>query len=597
MKKRTTLLTLLAVCLMLVACDTKTKNVDSCGDGFADPGEQCDTTVGENSCASLGYYNALGVLRCTQDCQFDDSSCGGRCGDSLVQEGNGETCDGGNLNGQTCQSLGYTGGTLECGAGCTYDVSGCAGRCGNGVIDEDEVCDGGELAEETCQTQGYHGGALGCEADCSGYNLDACTAVGRCGDAVIQSTYGEVCDGGNLDGETCVSQGYYSGTLACDSTTCQFDFAGCGGACGDGVLQEEHGEECEVTDLGGETCETLGLYAGTLACGSNCQMVTSGCGGRCSDGIIQSGFGEECDGANVGGVSCMSLGFTSGMIVCDFLCGLDDTSCSMNYESPNIGTLIYVPAGTFQRDSTATNLSTVSAFRMSQYEITRAQWVAVTGWADPSDPGSSSGTSDPVQKVSWYDAIAFCNKLSLAEGLTPVYAVSGVDFANLTYAQLPTWTNATWDAATVNWTANGYRLPTEMEWMWAAMGADSAAPGVTNTTGYLKAFAGSTGMNSIDDYAWYDTNSLSKTNPTGSKLHNELGFHDFSGNVFEWAWDWYGTYPTGSVTNYRGPASGTNRAGRGGSWQFNASYCIIPFRYDFYSYYRFNWIGFRVVRP
>jgi len=224
--------------MLALACDTKTKTVDACGDGFVDPGEACDTTVGELSCASLGYYNAVGELRCKPDCTLDDSSCGGRCGDGDVQGDEGETCDGGDLNGQNCQSLGYTGGTLTCGADCVYDVTGCAGKCGNGVIDveEGEVCDGEALAGETCETQGYHGGALACEADCSGYNLDACTAVGRCGDGVVQATYGEVCDGANLDGETCESQGYYPGTLGCNPATCQFDFNGCAGTCGDGVV-------------------------------------------------------------------------------------------------------------------------------------------------------------------------------------------------------------------------------------------------------------------------------------------------------------------------------------------------------------------------
>jgi hypothetical protein len=130
---------------------------------------------------------------------------------------------------------------------------------------------------------------------------------------------------------------------------------------------------------------------------------------------------------------------------------------TLDYTSPNIGLLIYVPAGTFQRDSTATNLSQVSAFRMSKYEITRAQWTAVTGWADPSNATYSSGTSDPVQQVSWYDAIAFCNKLSILEGLTPVYTVSGVNFSTLTYAEIPSATNADWNAATANWAANGCR--------------------------------------------------------------------------------------------------------------------------------------------
>ncbi len=787
-------LTLLS-CLLLWACDTKTKNVDSCGDGFVDPGEQCDTTTGENSCASLGYYNALGTLTCTSDCQFDDSSCGGRCGDSLVQEGDGETCDGGNLNGQTCQSLGYTGGTLACGAGCTYDVSGCAGRCGNGVIDEGEVCDGAALSGETCQSQGYHGGELVCATDCSGYNVDNCVAVGRCGDGVIQATYQEECDRTQLDGQTCVSQGHYPGTLACDPDTCQFDFAGCAGRCGDGVIQSSYGEACDSSALGGQTCEGLGLHAGTLTCGANCQFVTTGCGGscgdgvaqttfgedcdvvdlagetcvsqgyhpgtlgcdlatcrfvftgcggscgdgiiqtafgevcdtdefggadcategfyegtltcgsncqrvttgcskQCGDGIIQSEYGEDCDGSNLDGQTCESLGYwapRSGALACLAGCVFDESVCvpisanadlatltvdagvlepvfnpatnvysaflsnsistltvtataadtpyatveispaqpmtlvvgsnivtvtvtaesgfvktyfvgitrdsTLSHQSPNIGTLIYVPAGTFQRDVTATNLSTVSAFRMSQYEITRAQWTAVTGWEDPSWPMFSSDTSDPVSRVSWYDAIAFCNKLSIAEGLTPVYSVSGVNFSTLTYDEIPSTSNATWNAATANWAANGYRLPTEMEWMWAAMGADLSNPGAVNTTGYAKAFAGSTDSNVIDDYAWYIENSAYKTQPAGTKLPNELGFHDLSGNVLEWTWDWHASYPTGTQTDYRGPASGTNRVARGGSWGHAASSCTMASRDEGAPDFRFTGSGFRVVRP
>ena len=227
------------------------------------------------------------------------------------------------------------------------------------------------------------------------------------------------------------------------------------------------------------------------------------------------------------------------------------------------------------------------------------QWVAVTGWADPSDTEYSSGTDDPVQNVSWYDAIAFCNKLSLSEGRTPVYSVSGVNFTTLTYAQIPTSTNATWNAATANWMANGYRLPTEMEWMWAAMGADLANPGAVNTTGYAKAFAGSTGSNAIGYYAWYESNSGFSTHPAGTKLPNELGINDLSGNILEWTWDPYGTYPTGTVTDYRGPASGTNRALRGGYWGFPATYCTVAYRdtFELGPDSRNGAVGFRVIRP
>ncbi len=216
----------------------------------------------------------------------------------------------------------------------------------------------------------------------------------------------------------------------------------------------------------------------------------------------------------------------------------------------------------------------------------------------------SSGVNDPVQRVSWYAAIAFCNKLSLLEGLTPVYSVNGVYFSTLTYEQIPTTDNADWNAATANWDADGYRLPTEMEWMWAAMGANSENPGAVNTTGYAKAFAGSTGSNLIGDYAvfGYNTSETGRTttqrsNPVGSKLANELGFHDLSGNVDEWVWDRTGTYPTGSLTDYRGPATGTNHIIRNGNWNNPASYCTLTRNSPSHPATRWFDSGFRVVRP
>ena len=209
--------------------------------------------------------------------------------------------------------------------------------------------------------------------------------------------------------------------------------------------------------------------------------------------------------------------------------------------------------------------------------------------------------------VNWYHAIAFCNKLSLAESLTPVYAVTGVDFNTLTYASIPTpstASNVTWDAATATWTNNGYRLPTEMEWMWAAMGAPADGQGGgTNTTGYTKHFAGSTGSNELGNYAVYgyytyaaDATTTERTNPVGSKTANELGLYDMSGNVSEWTWDWYAGYPDGSLTDYRGAASGTFRFGRGGSWFANSSTCFIANRRIYYPNKRDYHIGFRVVR-
>ncbi len=240
-------------------------------------------------------------------------------------------------------------------------------------------------------------------------------------------------------------------------------------------------------------------------------------------------------------------------------------------------TMVTVPAGQFQRESGSANISAVSTFRISSREITRAQFSAVMG-TDPSDEAYSNGTDNPVQNVNWYHAIAYCNKLSLSAGLEPVYSVTGVtDWEALAFASIPTVNDDDWNAVVADWYATGYRLPTEMEWMWAAIGApaDGQGGGV-NTTGYEKVFAGSTGSNSLGDYAWYSLNSDSKTHAVGTKLPNEIGLYDMSGNVGEWCWDWYySVFPNGLLVDYRGQNNGDVRVAHGGNFFIGAAYCEI----------------------
>lgn len=303
-------------------------------------------------------------------------------------------------------------------------------------------------------------------------------------------------------------------------------------------------------------------------------------------------------------VRCMALATLTFVVLSCSSGGGDDPAEPPNdgrYLSANIGTLRYVPAGQFQRDATPTHISVITnPYRVSEHEITRAQFLDIMG-ADPSDVNDSCGTGDPVQNINWYHAITFCNKLSLLEGLTPVYTVSVggtlVNWSTLRYADIPTTGSSHWNSVVADWDANGYRLPTEMEWMWAAMGAPADGQnGGTNTTGYAKAFAGSTGSNNIDNYAWRGSNSDDTSHPVGTKLPNELGLYDMSGNVWEWCWDWYSDYPRTTQVDYRGPGSDVFRVRRGGSWYYVASYCTVADR-DFTNPgdNAFN-IGFRVVR-
>jgi formylglycine-generating enzyme required for sulfatase activity len=258
----------------------------------------------------------------------------------------------------------------------------------------------------------------------------------------------------------------------------------------------------------------------------------------------------------------------------------------------------YVPAGSFQRDGTADISVITTGYWMSETEVTQELFAAVMGTNPSSFANGAAGgeiqNKRPVEMVSWYHAIAFCNKLSLAAGKEAVYSVSSIsDWATAT---IPTSGNADWDAATMDMSKNGYRLPTEMEWMWAAMGADTTSQ--PNTTGYTKTFAGSNGSNNIGDYAWYVDNAGSKTHEVGKKGANELGLKDMNGNVYEWCWDWDGSYPSGEETDYTGAGSGPYRVFRGGSWYTIASYCTVAHRDSYYPNTRRDNLGFRVVsRP
>ena len=212
-------------------------------------------------------------------------------------------------------------------------------------------------------------------------------------------------------------------------------------------------------------------------------------------------------------------------------------------------------------DERPTHQVTLSPFWIGKYEVTQREWREVMG----NNPSHFQGDDRPVEQVSWYDAIDYCNKRSIKEGLTPCYTRNG-------------------DTVTCNWQANGYRLPTEAEWEYAARGGSG-----TRDMKY-------SGSDSVDDVAWYDGNSGSTTHPVGRKRPNVLGLYDMSGNVWEWCWDCYGLYSSHAKTAPLGASSRSGRVYRGGGWNFSTAGARIAYRNFGSPGFCYNNIGFRVVR-
>ena len=209
----------------------------------------------------------------------------------------------------------------------------------------------------------------------------------------------------------------------------------------------------------------------------------------------------------------------------------------------------------------------LSAYYIGQTEVTQELWRAVMG-SNPSE--FTASVKNPVEQVSWYDCIEFCNELT-AEIMGEehcVYTIRG-------------------SSVTVDFSQKGFRLPTEAEWEYAAMG------------GRYHTYAGTNNDASLKDYAWYDSNSGDKTHEVGTKQANKYGIYDMSGNVWEWCWDWYSSStPSGGQSNPTGAASGSFRVMRGGSWRNDAKGCVVGGRRNGIPDDSFAFLGLRLaVRP
>ncbi|MBQ9238395.1 MAG: formylglycine-generating enzyme family protein [Treponema sp.] len=255
--------------------------------------------------------------------------------------------------------------------------------------------------------------------------------------------------------------------------------------------------------------------------------------------------------------------------------------------------LLFINGGTFQMGSSTgmaderpVHSVTLSNFLMDNYQTTQESWQEVMG-TNPSYFAINPAPLEiqlrrPVERISQYDAFVYCNRRSVKEGFTPCYVIKGTDNCQ-DWGDVPLSADPEWNNVYCRWDADGYRLPTEAEWEYAARSGQTAnAP-----------------HRSTDEEAWNKDNSGMITHGVGLKKPNQFGLYDMFGNVWEWCWDSYTSYTEDACSDPHEQAVSDisiDRIGRGGAWNAEPSDCTPFFRNGGSPAARYSFIGMRVVR-
>ena len=246
--------------------------------------------------------------------------------------------------------------------------------------------------------------------------------------------------------------------------------------------------------------------------------------------------------------------------------------------------MIRVPGGTFPSAIRAGERIALTDFRLARTQTTNGEFALFCADSGRSiglyTPGWGLADDNPVVNVNWYDAVEYANWSSRRAGLAPAYEI---DEAHPDPHNENPYDQLKW-AVRVDWRADGFRLPTEAEWEYAARGGPD---------GHGFRFAGS---DDLDEAGWFAGNSRGRTQDVGEKRPNELTLYDLSGNVSEWCWDWFEEAPAGAGDDSRGPEKGTFRVVRGGAWNDSDDVCLVENRNYANPHVRHHSYGLRLAQ-